>query len=96
MQEKLAKFLLKETSKMKAMMISGAIAGFVIGAGSSLLGGGTAPTAFWHAAFAALAGGWLARWCGKIWLENLTAALAQQHRDRQTAMHAAAAAQTKK
>ena len=81
---------------MKAMMISGAIAGFVIGAGSSLLGGGSTQTAFWHAALTALAGGWLARWCGKVWLENLSDSLARQQRERQAAMHAATAAPTKK
>ncbi len=81
---------------MKAMMISGAMVGFVIGAGSSLLGGGTTQTAFWHAAVAALAGGWLARWCGNIWFENLTDALVQQHRERLQAQKAAADAPKKK
>ena len=81
---------------MKAMMISGAIMGFVIGASSSLLGGGTAQTAFWHAACAALAGGWLGRWCGGIWFGCLTEILARQHREWQEAQNAALEAQMKK
>lgn len=81
---------------MKAMMISGAIAGFVIGAASSLLGGGTTQTAFWHAALAALVGGWLARWCGQVWLANFTEVLAEKHRAWQQAQTAATEAQLKK
>ena len=81
---------------MKAMMITGAMAGFVIGAGSSLLNGGTTQTAFWHAAVAALAGGWLGRWCGGIWFGCLTEILARQHREWQEAQNAALEAQMKK
>ena len=78
------------------MMISGATAGFVIGAGSTLLGGGTSETAFWHAAFAALGGGWLARWCGGIWFACLTEILARQQREWQEAQNAAIEAQMRK
>jgi hypothetical protein len=81
---------------MKAMMISGAISGFVIGAGGSLLGGGTMQTAFWHAAVAALAGGWLGRWCGSIWFGCLTDIIARQQREWQEAQNAALEAQMKK
>ena len=80
---------------MKAMMISGAIAGFVIGAGSCLLGGGTMQTAFWHAALAALASGWLARWCGQVWFNNLTEVLNERQRAWQQAQTAATEAQLK-
>lgn len=67
---------------MKSMMILGAIAGFILGAGSSLAGGGTSSTALWHASVTALVGGILARWCGRIWMVGLADILEQQRRAR--------------
>jgi hypothetical protein len=67
---------------MKSMMILGAMAGFVLGAGSSLAGDCTGATLFWHACVTALVGGVLARWCGQMWLTGLTDALEQQRRAR--------------
>lgn len=64
------------------MMILGAIAGFVVGTGASLAGNCSASTAFWHASVTALVGGILARWCGRMWLTGLAAALEQQRRAR--------------
>jgi hypothetical protein len=67
---------------MKSMMILGALTGFVLGAGSSLAGDCTGPTVFWHASVAALVGGILARWCGRIWLTGLADAVEEKHRAR--------------
>lgn len=67
---------------MKATMILGAVIGFALGAGSSLLGECAWDTLFWHAAVAALGGGLLARWWGHIWISGLTDALEQQRRAR--------------
>ena len=64
------------------MMILGAMAGFILGAGSSLAGNCTSSTVFWHASVTALVGGILARWCGRMWLTGLTDALEQQRRNR--------------
>lgn len=81
---------------MKAMMIAGALAGFVIGAGSSLWNGGNTQMAFWHAGLAALAGGWLGRWCGHVWFVSIAEVVAKQQRERQEANNAALEAQMKK
>jgi hypothetical protein len=67
---------------MKSMMILGAMAGFLLGAGSSLAGDCTGSTLFWHACVTALVGGILARWWGQMWFTGLTAALEQQRRAR--------------
>jgi membrane protein DedA with SNARE-associated domain len=67
---------------MKSMMILGALSGFVLGAICSLTGNCSGPTIFWHSMVAALVGGLLARWCGRIWLNGLAEALEQQRRAR--------------
>jgi hypothetical protein len=67
---------------MKSLMIFGAILGFVLGAGSSLAGSCTSSTVFWHACVAALVGGILARWCGRMWLVGLADSLEKQRRAR--------------
>ena len=67
---------------MKSMMILGSMTGFILGAGSSLAGDCTTSTAFWHASVAALVGGILARWCGRMWLTGLADALEKQRRAR--------------
>ena len=64
------------------MMILGAIAGFILGAGSSLAGHCTGSTLFWHACVTALVGGILARWWGQMWFTGLADALEQQRRAR--------------
>jgi hypothetical protein len=53
---------------MKSMMILGAMTGFILGAGSSLAGDCAGSTIFWHASVAALVGGILARWWGRMGL----------------------------
>jgi hypothetical protein len=67
---------------MKAMMILGAVIGFILGAASSISGGCTAATAFWHAAVTALVGAVLARWWSRLWLINLADTMEQQRRRR--------------
>jgi hypothetical protein len=81
---------------MKALTISGAMAGFVVGAASSLWTGGTTQTAFWHATLAALGAGWLARWVGNVWFESLVDAMAEASRKRHEAEMSAAAVPNKK
>ena len=76
---------------MKSMMIFGAVVGFVLGVGSSLAGGCTSSTMFWHATVTALVGGVLARWWGQMWYTGLADAVEQQRRAR-----AQAAAESKK
>jgi hypothetical protein len=67
---------------MKSMMILGAMAGFILGAGSSYAGDCASSTIFWHASVTALVGGWLARWWGQMWFTGLADALEQQRRAR--------------
>lgn len=67
---------------MKSMMILGAMAGFILGAGSSLAGDCTGATLFWHACVTALVGGILARWWGQMWFTGLADAVEQQRRAR--------------
>ena len=67
---------------MKSMMILGAMTGFILGAGSSLAGDCAGSTIFWHASVAALVGGILARWWGRMWFAGLADALEQQRRAR--------------
>ena len=63
---------------MKALMILGALIGFGIGLLLALSGHGTWPTAVFRAAAAAVAGGMLLRWWGRVWLQSLRAAREQQ------------------
>jgi len=74
---------------MKAIMILGANVGFVLGMSASILGECSWPLALGHAGAAALVGGILGRWWGKIWFTELHSALEQRRRER------AAAAETK-
>ena len=67
---------------MKSMMILGAMAGFILGAGCSYAGDCAGSTIFWHASVTALVGGILARWWGRMWFTGLTDALEQQRRAR--------------
>jgi hypothetical protein len=74
--------LLNTVLIMKSIMILGAITGFILGAGASMAGDCTGSTVFWHASVTALMGGFLARWCGRIWMNGLVDALEQQRRAR--------------
>jgi len=59
---------------MKSFMILGAIVGFLIGAGFSLLENCPPSTALWRACIGALAAAVLARWWSNIWLQGLHSA----------------------
>ncbi len=56
---------------MKALMILGAIVGFLIGAGFGLAGSSPWPATLWRACAAALAAAVLLRWWGGVWLHGL-------------------------
>lgn len=60
---------------MKALMILGAIVGFLIGLGMGLAAGCSGATTLWRACAAALGTAVLVRWWGGIWLRNLQDAL---------------------
>ncbi len=61
---------------MKALMILGAIVGFMIGVGLGLATNCSWSTTLWRACAAALWTGFLTRWWGGIWLNSLKDALA--------------------
>ncbi len=63
---------------MKALMVLGAILGFLIGAGFGLAGRTEWPSALWNACVAALGASLLMRWWGSVWLRNLQAAIQQR------------------
>ena len=67
---------------MKAIMILGAIVGFIIGSGFGLAGSSPWPAALWRACAAALVAAILARWWGRVWLNNLRDALHNPPADR--------------
>jgi hypothetical protein len=67
---------------MKAIMILGANIGFLLGLGTSILNDCSGATAIWHAGAAALAGGILGRWWGKVWFAELESAMQQRERER--------------
>jgi hypothetical protein len=56
---------------MKALMILGAIVGFVIGTGFGLAEGSSWPGILWHGCAAALLAALLSRWWSRVWLGNL-------------------------
>lgn len=71
---------------MKALIVLGAIVGFLIGAAFGLAGDSPWPTAIWRACAAALAAGLLTRWWSRVWIENLRQSLEQQrHRPQPSA-----------
>ena len=56
---------------MKALMILGAIVGFLIGAGCGIAGNSPWSATLWRACAAALVAAVLARWWGRVWLNSL-------------------------
>jgi hypothetical protein len=64
--------------RMKSLMILGAIVGFLIGGGFSLLKGCPWPTALWRASAAALGAAVLARWWSRVWLQSFSDARKQR------------------
>lgn len=59
---------------MKILMILGGMLGFLVGIGFGLAQTSGWPDAFWRASITALAGGFLLRWWGRMWLHCLTQA----------------------
>lgn len=70
---------------MKAIMILGANVGFVLGFLASIQGGCSGAVALWHACAAALVGGVLSRWWGRVWFQELNSMLEQRRRERAAA-----------
>ena len=66
---------------MKLIIVLGGLVGFVIGFGFSWAQGSPWPSVLWRAALAALLGGILLRWWGRLWVHCLQ----QAHRERQGA-----------
>ncbi len=67
---------------MKSLMILGSIIGFLIGAAFALGTQSSWPTSLWRASVAALAGGILIRWWGKMWMNGLRDSLQQRRYSR--------------
>jgi hypothetical protein len=57
---------------MKALMILGAIVGFLIGTGFGLAGNTPWPATLWRACAAAFIAAVLTRWWGRVWLKSLS------------------------
>ncbi len=74
---------------MKALIIIGAIIGFLIGLGFGLAGNSSWPTALWRAGAAALGAAVLTRWWSGVWLRGLTESL--EHRQAEYAASAESA-----
>lgn len=71
---------------MKALMILGAIIGFLIGTGFGLAASSPWPAALWRSCAAALVAAILTRWWGRVWLRNLRDSLHDRaHRSMPTA-----------
>jgi O-antigen/teichoic acid export membrane protein len=64
---------------MKALMILGAIVGFLIGSSFGLAGNSPWSAALWRACAAAFVTAILARWWGQVWRRNLNNALRRRH-----------------
>jgi hypothetical protein len=77
---------------MKFMMLLGGIIGFGIGIGFGLAESSPGPEALWRAAAAALVGGVLMRWWGRVWVRSLRQA--QQDRAARAAAEAEEARKT--
>ena len=67
---------------MKALIVLGAIVGFLIGAGFGLAASSPWPSAFWRASAAAVAACLLTRWWGRIWMQGLRDSLQQRRAKR--------------
>lgn len=63
---------------MKALMMLGAIVGFLIGSGFGIASQSPWPVSLWHACAAALMAAFLTRWWGRVWLRGLRESL--EHR----------------
>jgi len=70
---------------MKPLVILGSLVGYVIGAAFSLAGNCPWSTAFWRACVAALLTALLARWWGRLCLQELRSAVDDRRRTRPAA-----------
>ena len=70
---------------MKALIILGAIVGFLIGAGFGLAASSPWPAMLWRSCAAALVACVLTRWWGRVWMQGLRDSLEQQRRVRRAA-----------
>jgi len=75
---------------MKALIVLGAIIGFLMGAAFGLAGESPWPTALWRACVAALAAALLTRWWSRVWMQSLRDSLDQRHRPRHSSPKPAA------
>jgi len=69
---------------MKALIVLGAIVGFLIGTGFGLAASSPWPAVLWRACAAALVASVLTRWWGRIWMQGLRDSL-EQRRTRRAA-----------
>ena len=67
---------------MKALMILGAIVGFLIGSAFGFAGSSPWPAALWRACAAALVAAVLTRWWGRVWMKGLRDALYERRMAR--------------
>jgi hypothetical protein len=56
---------------MKSLMLLGGLIGFCVGLGFSWSQGSPWPVSVWRASLAALAGGVLLQWWGRLWIKCL-------------------------
>jgi len=63
---------------MKALMMLGAVVGFLIGSGFGLASHSPWPSALWRAGAAALVAAVLTRWWSRVWMQGLREALDQR------------------
>ena len=63
---------------MKALIVLGAIVGFLIGAGFGLAASSPWPAMLWRSCAAALVACLLTRWWGRIWMQGLRDSLEQR------------------
>ncbi len=67
---------------MKALMILGALVGFLIGCSFGLTGRSSWPSALWHASAAALVVAVLTRWWMGVWLQGLRESVIHRRNSR--------------
>jgi len=67
---------------MKALIILGAIVGFLIGAGFGLASDSPWPATLWHSCAAALVATVLTRWWSRVWLQGLRDSIDQRRAKR--------------
>jgi hypothetical protein len=63
---------------MKKLMIMGGLLGFLIGITVGLAQNSSWPSILWRSSAAALAAGFLLRWWGSVWMNNLAEAYQQK------------------